>query len=73
MGNELQEQEKYFDLGHQGDLDYTQIRRMLAMTPDQRLDRLESWRVFVKEAIARAALRSGGDQAASDNDSAQTS
>ena len=60
MGNELQDQEKFFDLGHQGDLDYTQIRRMLAMTPDQRLDRLESWRVFVKEAIARAALRPRG-------------
>ena len=61
MGNELQDQARFFDLGHQGNLDYTQIRRMLALTPDQRLDRLESWRVFVKEAIARAALRSRAD------------
>jgi hypothetical protein len=32
-----------FDLGHQGEVDYTQIARLLALTPTERLDRHESW------------------------------
>lgn len=47
----------YFDLGHQGDVDYTQIASSLRMTPTERLDRHEGWRLFVKEALANAALR----------------
>jgi len=46
-----------FDLGHQGDVDRTQIAARLAMTPTQRLRHHESWRLFVKEALQRAALR----------------
>src|SRR3954451_7721789 len=46
-----------FDLGHQEDVDYTQIRQMLSLTPDERLERHEGWRLFVKEALhLRAAL-----------------
>jgi len=48
---------KYFDLGHQGDFDRTQIAVRLAMTPTQRLRRHEGWRLFVKECLERAALR----------------
>ena len=62
MATDLAEQEKFFDLGHHGDVDYTQILESLAMTPDQRLDRLEAWRVFVKEAMARAAIPTRGAQ-----------
>ena len=47
----------FFDLGHQGDFDYTQIRQTLAMTPTERLERHEGWRLFVKEALENAALR----------------
>jgi hypothetical protein len=50
-----------YDLGHQGDFDYTQIAQTLAMTPTERLRRHESWRLFVKEAIARAELRRGNN------------
>jgi hypothetical protein len=48
-----------FDLGHQGDVDYTQIAHLLELTPTERLDRHERWRTFVKEALARAGLREG--------------
>jgi hypothetical protein len=34
----------YFDLGHQGDVDLTQIAMQLAMTPTQRLRHHEGWR-----------------------------
>src|SRR4051812_21826262 len=37
-----------FDLGHQGDVDYTQIAQALRLTPEQRLDRHEKWRRFAK-------------------------
>jgi hypothetical protein len=47
----------YTDLGHRGDFDFTQIRASLALTPTERLDRHESWRLFVKEALANAQLR----------------
>jgi hypothetical protein len=46
-----------FDLGHQGDVDRTQIAARLAMSPTERLRHHESWRLFVKEALANAALR----------------
>lgn len=48
---------KCFDMGHQGDVDLTQIRRALAMTPTERLRKHEQWRLFVKEAVQRAKLR----------------
>jgi hypothetical protein len=50
------ERQRIFDLGHQGDLDYTQIAKMLAMTPTERLRRHERWRYFVKEVASRAKL-----------------
>ena len=43
-----------FDLGHRGEVDYPALHIALAMTPTERLDRHESWRVFVKEAVAHA-------------------
>jgi hypothetical protein len=46
-----------FDLGHQGEVDVTQIDAMLALTPTQRLDKHEEWRLFVKEALHHTALR----------------
>lgn len=33
-----------FDLGHQGDVDRTLLAKMLAMTPNQRLQHHERWR-----------------------------
>jgi hypothetical protein len=56
---ELQRLKPYFALGHQGDLDYTQIRLALARTPTERLDHHEGWRLFAKEAQENAALRHG--------------
>jgi hypothetical protein len=46
-----------FDLGHQSDVDRTQIAARLAMTPTERLRHHEGWRLFVKETLQRAALR----------------
>ena len=57
MVNQPLDSKPVFDLGHQGDVDYTQIVQMLALTPTERLDRHEGWRLFVKEALARAAIR----------------
>jgi predicted nucleotidyltransferase len=37
-----------FDQGHQGDLDYTLLKKMLAMGPTERLRHHERWRAFVK-------------------------
>jgi hypothetical protein len=54
---QLLELRPYFDLGHQGDVDFTQIASSLRMTPTERLRRHEGWRLFVKEALANAALR----------------
>lgn len=45
------------DLGHQGDFDYTQIEAFLRLTPEQRLDHHESWRLFAQEALANARIR----------------
>lgn len=46
-----------FDLGHQGDVDRTQIAARLALSPTERLRHHEPWRMFVKEALKRAARR----------------
>lgn len=46
-----------FDLGHQGDVDRTQIAQQLRLTPTERLRHHESWRLFVKEALRGAELR----------------
>ena len=48
---------RYFDLGHQGDVDYTQIEALMRMTPTERLNHHEGWRLFAKEALANAELR----------------
>lgn len=48
---------KYFDLGHQGDFDRTQIAARLRMTPTERLREHESWRLFIRECLERAKLR----------------
>jgi hypothetical protein len=52
-----------FDAGHQGDVDYTQIVQSLRLTPEQRLERHEGWRLFVKEALRHAGIRQGHDRA----------
>jgi len=54
----------FFDLGHQGDIDYTQITQSLAMTPDELLERHEGWRLFLREAQDHVALRKGHDSQA---------
>ena len=54
----------FFDLGHQGDVDYTQIVQSLAMTPDELLERHEGWRAFLKEVKSDVALREGHDNQA---------
>ncbi len=51
-----------FDLGHRGDVDYTQIAVMLQMTPTERLRHHEGWRHFVKEVAPRAKLLRRGDR-----------
>jgi hypothetical protein len=38
------------DLGHQGEVDVTQIEKMLRLTPTERLRRHESWRPFARRA-----------------------
>ena len=52
----------YYDLGHQGDVDYTQIRECLALTPTERLRRHERGRLFVKEVVPRAKLIRRGNR-----------
>ena len=56
-----QDQPGGFDLGHQGEVDYTQIAQALRLTPEQRLDRHERWRRFAKEALHNARVRQGPD------------
>jgi hypothetical protein len=41
-----------YDLGHRGDLDYTQIDKMLAMTPTQRWRRYQRWRQLFRRVPA---------------------
>ncbi len=55
---------RYFDLGHQGEVDFTQIDQLLALTPTERLDKHEGWRLFVKEALRNARLRQESDSPA---------
>ena len=51
-----QPERSLFDLGHQGDVDRTQIAQQLRLTPTERLRHHESWRLFVKEALRGAEL-----------------
>jgi hypothetical protein len=48
-----------YDLGHRGEVDYTQIELFLRLSPEQRLEQHEGWRLFVKEALNNALLRQG--------------
>jgi hypothetical protein len=50
-----------FDAGHRSDVDCTQILQSLRLTPDQRLERHEGWRLFVKEALRHAGVHQGND------------
>ena len=59
----LVRQRPYFDLGHQGDFDYTQIRQFLAMTPSERLEHHEGWRLFVRGVASNAKLIRRGHRA----------
>ena len=43
----------YFDRGHQGDVDRTQIAELLKLTPTERLRRHERWRRFIKNYAGR--------------------
>lgn len=54
----------FFDLGHQGEVDYTQIIQSLAMTPEELLERHEGWRLFLREAKDHVAVRKGHDNQA---------
>jgi hypothetical protein len=40
---------RFYDLGHQGDVDRTQIRQSLALSPTERLRRHEGWRRLFRE------------------------
>jgi hypothetical protein len=51
-----------FDLGHQGDVDRTQIAQQLRLTPTERLRHHESWRLFVMDALRRAELHRTSSQ-----------
>ncbi len=48
---------QFFDSGHQGEVGYTQIVKQLMLTPTERLDRHEGWRLFIKETLAHAELK----------------
>ena len=37
------------DLGHRGDVDVTQIEKMLRLTPTERLRKHESWQLFAAD------------------------
>jgi hypothetical protein len=47
------------DLGHRGEVDVTQIEKMLQLTPTERLRKHESWRLFARKALKDAELDSG--------------
>ena len=64
MTPKTDEPDATFDLGHRGDVDRTQILQSLRLTPTQRLDRHEGWRLFLKEALRNARIRQGHDPAA---------
>jgi hypothetical protein len=48
-------------LGHQSEVDYTQIASLMSQTPEQRLDKHEG-RLFAKEALTSARLRQRNDR-----------
>jgi len=52
----------YFDLGHQGNVDYTQIRECLALTPTERLRRHERLRLCVTKLVYDAMLLRVGNR-----------
>jgi hypothetical protein len=52
-----------YDRGHQGDVDYTLLDMMLALTPTERAEKHEGWRLVVKEALKNAALLEGDGSA----------
>src|SRR5713101_412824 len=54
MVGEMKQLQPAFDLGHQGDVDYTQISKYLAMTPTQRLRHHEGWRAVLLKATPMA-------------------
>lgn len=60
--SESNNQQSHFDIGHQGDIDKTQIANFLKLTPTQRLRRHEQWRLFIKEALKRAELCGKNDR-----------
>jgi len=52
----------YYDLGHQGDVDFTQIRECLALTPTERLRRHERLRLCVTKLVYDAMLLRVGNR-----------
>jgi hypothetical protein len=44
MSQEMLAPERFYDLGHQGDVDRPQLAKLLAMSPTQRLRHHERWR-----------------------------
>jgi hypothetical protein len=42
---------RYFDLGHQGDADVTQIERMLRLSPAERLRRHQHWQQYWRSSL----------------------
>jgi hypothetical protein len=61
MTEAVQDPRAFFDLGHQKDIDYPQLLITLRLTPTDRLDRHEGWRLFAKEALSRARLHQSDD------------
>jgi predicted nucleotidyltransferase len=49
LSNETLAPERFFDLGHRGDVDWTLVTKLLAMTPAQRLRHHEGWRSLLKK------------------------
>jgi hypothetical protein len=62
-----------YDLGHRSDFDYTQIARSLSLIPEERLERHEGWRFFVKEALRNAAIRQGNNPRTGSTDNLHSS
>ena len=58
----MQLDQSLFDLGHQGDVDRTQIAQQLRLTPTERLRHHESWRLFLKDSLHRGELRREGNR-----------
>jgi hypothetical protein len=45
-----------YDLGHRGEVDYTQIAHMLAMTPAQRWKRFQRWRPLLRRSAPMSPI-----------------